>query len=154
MNALSFTNQSTAYTLSPELSQPASIETVRRPSSDELPREDALLQKLGARGWGRIIYFRNYYEPDWGGSGRALSPKALDALSRFVADAQFPVAASFPSVFLTDKGGLELVWESATGKSVQVEFTGSGAEFYEQATEDEGAVAFADLTWLARKLAS
>lgn len=154
MSTLAFTNPSTAYWLNPELAQLAPVENVKRPSADELPREEVLLQKLGARGWGRIHYFRNYYESEWGGQGRALSPKALDALSRFVEAAQFPAGKSWPSVFLTDQGGLELVWATPAGHSVQVEFNGNGAEFYDQASAAEGQVPYAELPQLAQKLAS
>ena len=33
-------------------------------------------------------------------------------------------------------------WPGCNGKSVQVEFTGTGAEFYAEATDEEGVVAF------------
>jgi len=55
-------------------------------------------------------------------------------------------------VFLTDRGGIELCWEDREGQSVQVEFTGTGAEFYQGATEEEGVVAFDGLPQLAGRL--
>jgi hypothetical protein len=58
-----------------------------------------------------------------------------------------------PSVFLTDRGGLELCWEDVHGKSVQVEFTGQGVEFYTAATDEEAVVLFGDLTQLSQWLA-
>src|SRR6266568_8160605 len=128
-----------AYTLTEdlrELSEPASI---RRPAPDELAREELLLRKLGPRGWGRVHHFRNYYQSGWGEQrGQILSPKALDAFSRFLEAVEFPAAKTPPSVFLTDRGGIELSWEDADGKSLQVEFTRERVEFYREATGEEG----------------
>src|SRR6266568_3037360 len=80
-----------AYTLTEdlrELSEPASI---RRPAPDELAREELLLRKLGPRGWGRVHHFRNYYQSGWGEQrGQILSPKALDAFSRFLEAVEIP----------------------------------------------------------------
>ena len=53
--------------------------------------------------------FRNYYESGWGEKGRVLSPRALDAFFRFLEAASFPNATTVPSVFLTDRGGIELL---------------------------------------------
>ena len=92
--------------------------SIRRIAPDERAREDLLLRKLGPKGWGRVHHFRNYYGSGWGENGRALSPKALDAFFRFVEDAQFPTAG--PSVFLTDRGGIELCWEDRNGKSLSL----------------------------------
>jgi ribosome maturation factor RimP len=68
--------------------------------------------------------------------------------------ASFPTGRSTQSVFLTDRGGVELVWEDRNGKSVQVEFTGTGAEFYQAATEEEGEVAVDGLAELSRRLSA
>jgi ribosome maturation factor RimP len=69
-------------------------------------------------------------------------------------EASFSAGGNSPSVFLTDSGGIELVWEDRNGKSVQVEFTGTGAEFYEAATESEGRVTVDGLTQLSRRLSA
>ena len=152
MTALSYQSLPTSYRLVDELREPAAVAAVRRTAPDELAREDLLLRKLGPKGWGRVHHFRNYYASGWGENGRVLSPKALDAFFRFVEEAQFP--AGGPSVFLTDRGGIELCWEDRNGKPVQVEFTGTGAEFYKAATDEEGVAAFDGLAQLSRRLSA
>jgi hypothetical protein len=77
--------------------------------------EGLLLQKLGQRGRGRVLYFRQYYGPGWGeSSGNNLSPRGLTAFGRFLQMMQFPKGRQ-PSVFLTDRGGLEIGWEDESG---------------------------------------
>ncbi len=151
---LTLPNQSPAYTLAEGLRESVSVSTIRRAAPDEWAREELLLRKLGAKGWGRVYHFRDYYASGWGENGLVLSPKALDAFFRFVEEANFPAGKSCPSVFLTDRGGIELVWEDRNGKSVQVEFTGTGAEFFEAATDEEGVVPFDGLAQLSRRLAA
>ena len=152
MIALSYQSLPTTYCLVEALREPAAVAGIRRTAPDELAREDLLLRKLGPKGWGRVHHFRSYYGSGWGENGRVLSPKALDAFFRFVEDAQFPTAA--PSVFLTDRGGIELCWEDRNGKSLQVEFTTTGAEYYNAATDEEGVVAFDGLGQLSRRLSA
>ncbi len=154
MTTLSLPTKSPAYTLEEGLRQPAAASTVRRGAPDEWAREELLLRKLGTKGWGRVYHFRNYYESGWGEGGRVMSPRALDAFFRFLEEATFPAGRSSPSVFLTDRGGIELCWEDPNGKSVQVEFTGTGAEFYKAATDEEGAVALDGLAQLPRLLSA
>jgi len=154
MSVLSFQTQSPAYSLVEELRELAAVAAVRRTAPDELAREELLLRKLGPKGWGRVYHFRNYYASGWGENGRVLSPRALDAFFRFVEEANFPAGKSSPSVFLTDRGGIELCWEDGDGKQVQVEFTGTCAEFYKAATEEEGVVTFDGLAELARRLSA
>jgi len=119
-----------------------------------MDHRDLLLRKLGPKGWGRVYQFRNYYESGWGEGGRVMSPRALDAFLRFLEQATFPVDKTSPSVFLTDRGGIELCWEDPSGKSVQVEFMGTGAEFYKAATDEEGTVAFDGLARLSQRLSA
>jgi hypothetical protein len=60
--------------------------------------EELLLSKLGAKGWGRLHYFHHYYSTGWGdGSGKPLSPRALETFYRFLESAKFP-EGSVPSV--------------------------------------------------------
>ncbi len=153
MTTLSLPTQPSPYILVEELRESAPVSSaVRRTAPDELAREELLLNKLGPKGWGRIYHFRNYYNSSWGENGRVLSPKALDAFFRFVEEASFPPGS--PSVFLTDRGGIELCWEDRSGKSVQVEFTGTGAEFYKALTEEEGVVTFDGVAQLSRRLST
>ena len=154
MTTLSLPNRTPAYVLVEGLQESASVSTVRRTAPDGWAREELLLRKLGVRGWGRVYHFQNYYISGWGEKGQVLSPRALDGFFRFMEAARFPTAKSTPSVFLTDRGGVELVWEDRNGKSVQVEFTGTGAEFYLAATEEEGEVTDDGLAELSRRLSA
>jgi hypothetical protein len=153
MTTLSLPTQPPGYSLVEELQEPAPASSaVRLTAPHEPAREDLLLNKLGPKGWGRVYHFRNYYPSGWGEDGRALSPKALDAFFRFLEAASFPAGGA--SVFLTDRGGIELCWEDRSGKSVQVEFTGIGAEFYKAQTDEEGVVAFDDVVQLSQRLST
>src|SRR5436190_9943071 len=78
--------------------------------------DDLLFSKLGHTGWGRLHHFHRYYSAGWGdGSGKPLSPRAMETLSRFLETAEFPHNVR-PSVFLTREGFIELCWEDAAGK--------------------------------------
>jgi hypothetical protein len=142
------------YTLVQDLCEPAAPANVLRSVPDEWAREDLLIRKLGARGWGRVHHFRNYYTAGWGEqSGKPLSPRALSAFFQFLEAVNFP-ASTVPSVFLTDCGGIELCWEDENGKSVHVEFTHAGAEFFREATGDEGTVPHNAMPQLCQQLSS
>ena len=154
MTTLSLSDQTQAYVLVEGLRASASVPNLRATASDDWAREELLLRKLGARGWGRVYHFQNYYISGWGEKGQVLSPRALDAFFRFMETASFPKGKSAPSVFLTDRGGVELVWEDRYGKSVQVEFTGTGAEFYKAATQEEGEVTIDGLAELSGRLSA
>jgi hypothetical protein len=138
MSTLAHCKLPSAYHLSADLRAPPAVAALTRTPPDEMEKEELLLNKLGARGWGRVHHFRNYYMSGWGDNGRVLSPKALESFYRFLRNADFH--GSTPSVFLTDRGGLELCWEDRNGHSIQVEFTATGAEFYRAANEQEGFV--------------
>jgi hypothetical protein len=145
---------SSAYTLVNDLCEPAALANVHRIAPDEWAREELLLGKLGPRGWGRVHHFRNYYASGWGEhGGQMLSPGALSAFFRFVDAFAFPKGV-IPSVFLTDRGGIELCWEDEQCKSVQVEFTRTAAEFYREATGEESALVHGALNELLLHLAS
>lgn len=142
------------YCLTEDLQEPVQSESVRHPAPGEVEFEDLLLQKLGARGWGRIHHFRSYYGPGWGAKmGKPLSPRAVEAFRRFLQEVAFPLGKQ-PSVFLTDRGGLELCWEDANQKSVQMEFLSQGIEFYREATDEEGFFGFDRIPSLAQRLAA
>ncbi len=119
---------------------------------DNLESEQALLAKLGARGWGRTHLFRNHYnQPRSERQSAPVSARAVDALTRFVAGAAFP-SGVVPSVFLTDQGGLELCWEDAQGAARQIEFKPDGIDYYVAATEEEGSAGWDHLPELIHKL--
>ncbi|MBI4625764.1 MAG: hypothetical protein HY736_21405 [Verrucomicrobia bacterium] len=143
-----------AYRLVEELRDPAAIAGVHRVAMDELESEQALLTKLGARGWGRIHHFRNHYHQPWGERNAApLSPRALEGLTRFVVAAAF-APGKLPSVFLTDSGGLELCWEDERGGARQVEFKSDGIDYYIADCEEEGSVRLDNVGELVRKFAA
>ena len=117
-------------------------------------RKKLLLSKLGPKGWGRLHHFRHYYSAGWGdGSGRPLSPRALEAFYRFLESARFP-EDSMPSVFLTDDGCIEVCWEDPEGKAVQVEFRPTEIELYLEAKQLEEFVPANEAKELARRLAA
>ena len=150
MTTLSLPTSLPGYELVDDLRDPAQTSSaVQSAAPDELAREELLLSKLGPKGWGRVHHFQSYYASGWGDNGRVLSPRALDAFFRFLEQATFPTG---PSIFLTDRGGIELCWEDTHGKSVQVEFTSTGAEFYKAATDEEDVIPFDNLAQLSQRL--
>jgi hypothetical protein len=143
-----------AYDLARDLNDLSSSVDLHRAMPNEPAREDLLLRKLGARGWGRIHHFRHYYNQGWSENARPpLSPRALEAFFRFLERIQFP-AGMLPSVFMTDASGLELSWEDQSGQAVQVEFRSDGVEYYRAASNEEGEVSFDQLEELATRLSA
>lgn len=61
------------------------------------------------------------YRDGWDvGRGRRLAPGSVAALERFLdAEPRFPTQ---PSLFMTQRGMLELAWENLAGRRVEVEF--------------------------------
>jgi hypothetical protein len=101
-----------------------------------------------------VCRFRNFYASGWSEhDGKMLSPRALTAFFQFLESADFP-PHTVPNVFLMDRGGIELCWEDKEGKAVQVEFTRTGAEYYREATGEEGTILHRDTEQLCRRLAS
>ena len=141
-----------AYRLSDDLLENGGAPNVRTPLPDEAEREELILAKLGTRGWGRLHHFRHYYSAGWGErGGKPLSPRALETFFRFLERAQF-ASSTTPSLFLTDSGTLELCWEDAFGKSVQVEFTSTGIEFYLESKKIEAVATAAQAADIATQL--
>ena len=145
--------RSGAYRLDDALANDTPLSAVHQPMPNEAAREELLLQKLGARGWGRMHHFRNFYQPGWGDArGKSLSPRASEAFFRFIEAVQFP-AKCVPSLFLTDQGGLELRWEDG-GHDVQVEFTSDGIEYSFAATGREDFLPHSQVSSLAGQLSA
>lgn len=115
--------------------------------------EELLLRKLGTKGWGRFHYFRQVFSSPWGEKCRPLSPKAQKAFLRFLEEASFPAEVS-PSLFITDEGHLELAWEDASGKRVEIEFGPTESEYFLQSDGTEGTVSNVDLQTFARSMVS
>ena len=143
------------YQLSDNLRDETQIFGVRTAvsSEGEGEREELLLSKLGAKGWGRLHHFRHYYSAGWGdGTSKPLSPRALEAFYRFLESATFP-SGSVPSVFLTDEGCIEVCWEDSARKAVQVEFRPAEIEFYVEEQQIEDSVPASEAKELAKRLA-
>jgi len=142
------------YQLSDNLRDEALVLGVHRTVPSEGEREELLLSKLGPKGWGRLHHFRHYYSAGWGdGSGRPLSPRALETFYRFLESATFP-GGTKPSLFLTDEGCIELCWEDSLGQGLQVEFRPTEIEFYVEAEQLEGSVPSSEARKLAKRLAA
>ncbi len=152
MNALACLAGTPAYHTDPSLLEPAETPEFRPAPLDEFDREELLLRKLGPRGWTRWTLFRHHYPAGWGKGGQALSPRTVEGFFQFLKVAQF--RHSPPSVFLTDRGGIELCWEDREGRSIQLEFTETGIEFYHEPTSEEGFVELARAEELARSLST
>ena len=132
----------------------AAVRQIHEAAPAERDWEELLLAKLGPRGWGRVHQFRTYYASGWSEDQRpAISPRALSAFFGFLKVFTFP-SGVIPSVFLTDGGGIELCWEDEERRALQVEFTRAGAEFYREATGQEGELAHGDLRQLLARLSS
>jgi hypothetical protein len=142
------------YQLSDNLRDETPVFGLRSSAPSEGEREELLLSKLGSKGWGRLHHFRHYYSAGWGeGSGKPLSPRALETFYRFLESATFP-ADSTPSVFLTDEGSIEVCWEDSDRKAVQLEFRPAEIEFYIEAQQLEDSVPASGAKELARRLAA
>jgi len=103
-------------------------------------KSKTVIEAIGVNGWKRLHHFRHYYSAGWGdGSGKPLSPRALEMFYRFLEFADF-TGDTKPSVFLTDQGCIELCWEDASGKAVQIEFLPAEIEFYIESQDSEGSV--------------
>jgi hypothetical protein len=141
------------YQLSEDLRDEAVFLGVRPAPPSEAEREELLFSKLGPKGWVRLHHFRHFYSAGWGdGSGKPLSPRALETFYRFLEFAAF-TGHTKPSVFLTDQGCIELCWEDASGKAVQLEFRPTEIEFYTESQNSEGTVPNSAVAELASRLA-
>ena len=132
-----------------------SIQAVQKPgawpavlSAEE---EELLIQKLGARGWVRLLQFSRFYGPGWGeGQNKQLSPKGQAAFLLFLRQVTFRHDAD-PSVFLTDEGELELAWEDASGHPVQLVFGRSGIAVFIEGTGRDEQVPHTSIAALAKE---
>ncbi|MBE7537682.1 MAG: hypothetical protein HS122_04660 [Opitutaceae bacterium] len=136
-----------------ELNEPTALLAVRRQRMNDAPWEDVAISRLGNHGWGRLLHFRQYYRRGWGNHRtQPLSPRAFEATIQFLSDGMPPSNDKKPSVFLTDRGGLELCWETSSGKAVQVEFTRDRVEYFNEATGAEGELPLSDFKQLKQIL--
>ncbi|MDZ4816788.1 MAG: hypothetical protein SGI71_11030 [Verrucomicrobiota bacterium] len=132
--------------------QSAPVGCYQVPVPGEIDRDGLAITKLGARGWGRLHHFRNYYNAGWGeGQGKPVSPKAVEAFYQFLALIEFPANIK-PSIFLTDQGSLELCWENESGNDIQLEFSSTGIEYYIESNEQEGTLGLLEIAELPNRL--
>lgn len=115
--------------------------------------QQILFEKLGARGWGRMLLFSNYYTPGWGEGNKQVSPRGQATLLRFLQLVTFRPGAD-PSIFLTDEGELELAWSDTNGRAVQLVFGPNGVEVYHEAARREEVVAPSQYARLANEFSN
>lgn len=140
-----------SYRLSADLSDASRSRALTWAVPGEADQDELLLAKLGVRGWGRLLHFRMLYEAGWGnGKGRPASPRAVHALVEFLKQFAVPERIT-PSLFLTDRGGIELAWEE-DGAPVQVEFHRNGIEVYRESTGTESELAFDEVSQAVKML--
>jgi hypothetical protein len=122
--------------------------------SAPIARERLAKQKLGELGWQRICQFQNY-RAGWGehNTGKALSSRVISDFFIFLDLVQFPENPDKPSVFLTDRGGLELCWEERNFK-VQVEFTDEFIEYFREDEPPEMQASSSAVEMVARNLSA
>jgi hypothetical protein len=143
-----------SYRLSADLADVTRSRALTWSEPGEADQDELLLSKLGVRGWGRLHHFRMLYQAGWGdGAGKPASPRAVQALVSFLDGFNLPEGVT-PSLFLTDRGGIELAWEEAGGAPVQVEFHRDGIEVYREAAGVEKEFAPDQAATAARLLAN
>lgn len=124
---------SESYRLSADLTDSTRSRSLTWAVPGEADQDELILRTLGIRGWGRLHHFRMLYQVGWGdGGGKPASPRAVHAMVEFLKQSGVPEDIT-PSLFLTDRGGIELAWEEKGGTPVQVEFYRDGIEIYHEA---------------------
>jgi hypothetical protein len=141
------------YQLSADLADMTRSRALMWSAPGEADQDDLLLSTLGARGWGRLHHFRMLYQSGWGeGCGKPLSPRAVNALLDFLKRFTRPEGVT-PSLFLTDRGGVEIAWEEQGECPVQIEFHRDGIEVYRESTGTEVELAPGESNRLVELLA-
>ena len=141
------------YRLSDDLADATRSRALTWSEPGEADRDELLLSKLGVRGWGRLHHFRLLYQGGWGeGKGRPVSPRTVSALVKFLERFTWPEGVT-PSLFLTDRGGIEVAWEEQGGFPVQLEFHRDGIEIYREAEGAEAELAPGDVARAVELLA-
>ena len=59
-----------AYGLAPSFGQTALPEPLSQSLPDEMALDDLVIEKLGAKAWGRLQYFRRFFSQAWGDRGK------------------------------------------------------------------------------------
>jgi hypothetical protein len=100
---------------------------------------------LGEHGRERLQTLRSIAESE--GRSLGLSLAEVDGFFHL-----FSSIAEFDASIFLGNQGIELQWEDSAGKTVEIEFTGNGMEYYIESLDEEGLTRFDDLGSLVRKL--
>lgn len=111
--------------------------------------QDMILQKLGQRGYGRMLAFTQFYTTGWGEGNKQVSPRGLSAFLRFLKQVKFREGAD-PSVFLSDDGELQVAWSDPSGQAVQLLFGPKTIEVFHEAKRRDDSVALNEYDNLAQ----
>lgn len=135
-----------SYHLLPYPSGSGSPDTVSQCLPEDMELEDRVSLTLGATAWGRLQYFCTYYRGPWGERAhcKPLSPRSVQGLGRFLRLCGEVVTTlpRRPSLFLSDDGCLELVWEDRDGQTVQLQFGSSAISYFLERSLTEGQVTY------------
>lgn len=111
--------------------------------------QDIILQKLGPRGYGRMLAFTQFYTTGWGEGNKQVSPRGLSAFLRFLKQVTFRKGAD-PSVFLSDDGELQVAWNDESGQAVQLLFGPKTIDVFHEAKRRDDSVALNEYGNLAQ----
>lgn len=106
---------------------------------------------LGAHNTARFLELKALQDGWDFGRGKALQAASLRSMESFLAQYH-----SFPercSLFLSEKGNLELVWRSEENATTSLEFYPDHIEYYVETLDKEGAVSLNDIPTLVHILA-
>jgi len=108
--------------------------------------------KIGSTALQRLNDFRRWPAGWNNGSGDEIAWGTLQNFEGFLEPARFHPGKP-PSLFLTNMGHLELVWDGRDCGEITVAFTPAGATYFFAATEEEGAIPADQLGELAARAA-
>lgn len=111
--------------------------------------QDLISQKLGSRGYGRMLAFTQFYTTGWGEGNKQVSPKGLSAFLRFLKQVTFREGAD-PSVFLSNDGELQVAWNDQDGQAIQLLFGPKSIEVFHEAKRRDESVAVEEYSRLAQ----
>lgn len=108
--------------------------------------------RIGSSALQRLNDFRRWPAGWNNGGGDEIAWSTLQNFESFLEQAHFRTANP-PSLFLTNAGHLELVWDAHDGREINVTFTPSGASYFLAATGEDGEVSARQLGEFAARVA-
>jgi hypothetical protein len=108
-------------------------------SVDELGED--IIKIIGENGIQRFEQFKKLTEGWEFGTEKPLSAHSIASFKLFSEQFSEPLPNE-PSLFLTREGNLQLGWEDNDGNKIELEFFADKIEYYIEARDDEGEVAF------------